>query len=159
MKLPLIFFLIFSTANQVFSQALEAEKWQFEAAINISGYNSLSISLEKEYTVNKFKFGPRVELLNPFGDLIYMVNDTSGFSQKAQIRLRLLQVEWSATDKIRIGAAPFWMLGPLPQRGYYKVPSSVYVHFDLDEKKTLSSEIAFTTSWEELSQISIRKTF
>lgn len=159
MKLLLIIFLLLSTVSQSFSQTLETEKWQFEAAINISGYNSLSISLEKEFTYNQFKFGPRVELLNPFGDLIYMVNDTSGFSQKAQIRLRLLQVEWSATDKIRIGAAPFWLLGPLPRRGYYKVPSSVYVHFDLDEKKTLSSEIAFTTSWNELAQISIRKTF
>lgn len=156
--LVLFYFLILSTT--LFAQTNESEKWQFEAAINVSEYNSLSISLEKEFTVNKFKFGPRIELLNPFGNLTYQVDgDTNTYQQTAQIRLRLVQFEWCIHDKIRIGAAPFWLLGPLPRYGYYKTPSSIYAHFDLDKEKTLSAEITLSTSRSELRQISVRKVF
>jgi hypothetical protein len=143
-----------------FLRAQESEKWQFESAINISGYNSLSISLEKEYTVGQFKFGPRVELLSPFGDLKYQVpGDSNIYRQSAQVRLRLLQIEWCVADRIRLGVAPIWMLGPLPRYGYYKTPSSIYAHFDLDKEKTLNTEISLSTTWDELMQISIRKVF
>ena len=153
----LFFLLVTTTLN---AQMQESEKWQFESAINISGYNSLSISVEKEYTVGKFKFGPRAELLIPFGDQTYQVDgDSNIYRQTAQVRLRLMQIEWCVQDRIRLGIAPFWMLGPLPRYGYYKTPSSIYAHFDLDEAKTLSSEVSFSTTWDELMQISIRKVF
>jgi hypothetical protein len=157
----LILFLLASMSLKAQKAPLqESEKWQFESSINISGYNSLSISVEKEYTFGKFKFGPRVELLIPIDDITYQVSgDSNIYRQNAQIRLRLMQIEWCVQDRIRLGISPFWMLGPLPRYGYYKTPSSIYAHFDLDEAKTLSSEVSFSTTWNELIQISIRKVF
>jgi len=43
-----------------------SEKYAVELAANISYYNSLSISVEREFTYGKWKFGPRVELVNLF---------------------------------------------------------------------------------------------
>lgn len=156
----LIFLLFLLTSMYAKAQTIESEKWQFESAINISGYNSLSISLEREYTYNRFKFGPRIELISPFAELTYQVpEDSNIYRQTAQVRLRLMQIEWCVQDRVRLGIAPFWMLGPLPRYGYYKTPSSIYAHFDLDEAKTLNCEVSISTTWDELAQISIRKVF
>jgi len=159
MKKILSVLLIF-LSGFLMAQTEDNGKWKFEGAVNISEYSSLSISLEREYTYKKITFGPRVELVNPFSVLTYQIDgDTNIYQQFAQIRLRLLQVEWEASDRIKIGIAPFWMLGPLPRRGYYKTPSSAYVHFDLDKAKTLSSEISISTNFPEIVLISFRKVF
>jgi hypothetical protein len=72
-----------------------------------------------------------------------------------QFRLRLAQVEYQLNDIIRVGIAPFWLLGPLPKNGYYKTPTTIYAHIQL--KEGFSFEPSFTTSSRELIQLSFRK--
>ena len=140
------------------------ERWITEAAINVSTVNSLSISIEKEFQYERWTFGPRIELVNLFRPLSYRVDSFAGsldttLQQYAQIRIRLAQVEYQLTDRIRLGCAPFWMLGPIPRRGWYQTPTSVYAHFDLDEPKTLSLEASLNTYQQGLAQLSLRKRF
>lgn len=132
----------------------QSERYMVEIAANVSQYNSLSISVEKEFTYGRFTFGPRVELLNPFNNQIYKGEDST-FIMNAQVRLRLAQIEYSVNDKIRLGVAPFWLLGPLPRNGFYRTPSSIYAHFQL--KEGLSLETSFTSSEREMVQLSLRK--
>jgi len=140
------------------------ERWSVEAGINISSQNSLSISIEKEFQYNRWKFGPRIELVNLFQPINYRVDNFDGsqdtvLQQRAQIRIRLAQIEYQLTDRIRLGCAPLWMLGPIPRRGWYQTPTSVYAHFDLDEPKTLSLEASLNTYQQGLAQLSLRKRF
>jgi hypothetical protein len=67
----------------------------------------------------------------------------------------LAQIEYTLNDKVRVGMAPFWMLGPVPRKGFYKTPTSLYAHIQL--KEGLSLETSFTTSVNEMVQISFRK--
>ena len=140
------------------------ERWSVEAGINISSQNSLSISIEKEFQYNRWKFGPRIELVNLFQPINYRVDNFDGsqdtvLQQRAQIRIRLAQIEYQLTDRIRLGCAPLWMLGPIPRYGWYQTPTSVYAHFDLDEPKTISLETSLSTSSSQLVQLSLRKRF
>jgi len=132
----------------------QSEKIFAEMSANISYYNSLSISMEKEFTYGKFTFGPRVELLNLFNTQTYEGGDTT-FTMNTQVRLRLAQIEYRLNEYVKLGVAPLWLLGPLPRNGYYKTPSSVYAHIQL--KEGLSLETSFTTSDQEMVQISLRK--
>lgn len=154
----LLFSSLFFTANAQ-DTIKQTERYMVEMGVNISYYNSLSISVEKEFTYGRFTFGPRVELLNPFNSQTYPGQTPEGkdttFIMNAQVRLRLAQIEYSVNDKIRLGVAPFWLLGPLPRNGFYKTPSSIYAHFQL--KEGLSLETLFTTSDQEMVQISLRK--
>ena len=132
----------------------QSEKIFAEMSANISYYNSLSISMEKEFTYGKFTFGPRVELLNLFNTQTYEGGDTT-FTINTQVRLRIAQIEYRLNEYVKLGVAPLWLLGPLPRNGYYKTPSSVYAHIQL--KEGLSLETSFTTSDQEMVQISLRK--
>jgi len=132
-----------------------AESWQAELAVNVSGYNSLSISIEKSFTYGRWVFGPRVELLNIFGSETYKGKD-SAYQMTAQLRVRLAQIEYRLNPNVRIGIAPLWMLGPLPKNGLYKTPTSLYAHIRI--KEGLSLETSFTNSDRELVQLSFRKT-
>ena len=132
----------------------QSEKIFAEMSANISYYNSLSISMEKEFTYGKFTFGPRVELLNLFNTQTYEGGDTT-FTMNTQVRLRLVQIEYRLNEYVKLGVAPLWLLGPLPINGYYKTPSSVYAHVQL--KEGLSLETSFTISDQETVQISLRK--
>jgi len=132
----------------------QSEKIFAEMSANISYYNSLSISMEKEFTYGKFTFGPRVELLNLFNTQTYEGGDTT-FTMNTQVRLRLVQIEYRLNEYVKLGVAPLWLLGPLPRNGYYKTPSSVYAHVQL--KEGLSLETSFTISDQETVQISLRK--
>ena|SRR6056300_1006481 len=132
----------------------QSEKIFAEMSANISYYNSLSISMEKEFTYGKFTFGPRVELLNLFNTQTYEGGDTT-FTMNTQVRLRLVQIEYRLNEYVKLGVAPLWLLGPLPINGYYKTPSSVYAHVQL--KEGLSLETSFTISDQEMVQISLRK--
>jgi len=132
-----------------------SEKYTIELAANISHYSSLSISVEKEFTYGKWKFGPRVELVNLFANQPYLGEDSAYF-MNAQLRIRLVQIEYQVNPHLRVGIAPFWMLGPLPKNGFYKTPSSIYAHIQL--KEGLSLETSITTSSQELIQLSFRKT-
>lgn len=154
--LPLCFLLLFSLSSiaGVKDTTVQKERFVTEMAVNLSIYNSLSISVEKEFTYGKFTFGPRVELVNLFNPELYEGEDST-FAMNTQLRIRLAQVEYSLNDKIKIGVAPFWMLGPLPRNGFYKTPTSIYTHIQL--KEGLSLETSFTTSQNEMVQISIRK--
>ena len=147
--------LLFSLILSQFVLAQDtSERWNVEMSANIAQYNSLSISIEKEFTYGKFKFGPRVELVNLFESQSYKAEDTT-FQMTSQIRLRLAQIEYTLNDKVRVGMAPFWMLGPVPRKGFYKTPTSLYAHIQL--KEGLSLETSFTTSVNEMVQISFRK--
>lgn len=138
--------------------AKTSERIFVEAGINFTTKSSLSISIEKEFTYNRWKFGPRIELVNLFDTVQYRGgNDT--FTQTAQVRLRLAQIEYQLNNYLRIGIAPIWMLGPLPRKGFYRTPSSIWAHFDLDVPKTLSLEITLTNSEDQLLQIGLRKKF
>jgi hypothetical protein len=132
----------------------QSEKIFAEMSANISYYNSLSISMEKEFTYGKFTFGPRVELLNLFNTQTYEGGDTT-FTMNTQVRLRLVQIEYRLNEYVKLGVAPLWLLGPLPRNGYYKTPSSIYAHVQL--KEGLSLETSFTISDQEMVQISLRK--
>jgi len=132
----------------------QSEKIFAEMSANISYYNSLSISMEKEFTYGKFTFGPRVELLNLFNTQTYEGGDTT-FTMNTQVRLRLVQIEYRLNEYVKLGVAPLWLLGPLPINGYYKTPSSIYAHVQL--KEGLSLETSFTISDQETVQISLRK--
>lgn len=123
-------------------------------AANVSDYNSLSISIEKTFTDGKWLFGPRVELVNLFNTLSYKGEDST-YQMNAQMRVRLGQIEYQVNNHVRLGIAPFWLLGPLPRNGFYKTPTSVYAHFQL--KEGLSLETSFTTSQREFAQLSLRK--
>jgi len=125
-----------------------------EMAVNVSYYNSLSISIEKEFTYGKFKFGPRAELVNLFTTENYKGGDST-YQMNTQFRLRLVQVEYQLNDKIRVGIAPLWLLGPLPKNGYYKTPTTIYAHIQL--KEGFSFEPSITSSNRELIQLSFRK--
>jgi len=131
-----------------------SESWGVEMAANISYYNSLSVSIEKSFNYGKWVFGPRVELLNIFGSETYQ-GDDSTYAMTSQVRIRLAQVEYKINPSVRIGIAPFWLLGPLPRNSFYKTPTSVYAHIQLREN--LSLETSFTSSQKEAVQISVRK--
>jgi len=132
-----------------------SEKYTIELAASISNYSSLSISAEKEFTYGKWKFGPRVELVNLFANQSYQGEDSAYF-MNMQLRIRLAQIEYQVNPHLRVGIAPFWMLGPLPKNGFYKTPSSIYAHIQL--KEGFSLETSITTSSQELIQLSFRKT-
>ena len=132
----------------------QSESVFVEMAVNISYYNSLSIGIEKEFTYGKFKFGPRAELVNLFTTESYEGGDST-YQMNTQFRLRLAQVEYQLNDKIRVGIAPLWLLGPLPKNGYYKVPTTIYAHIQL--KEGFSFEPSITSSSRELIQFSFRK--
>ena len=137
------------------AQSLDtSESWDIEFAANVSTYNSLSVSIEKSFNYGRWVFGPRVELLNIFGSETYQAEDST-YSMNNQVRIRLAQIEYKINPSVRIGIAPFWMLGPLPRNGFYKTPTSVYAHIQL--KEGLSVETSFTSSQREAVQISIRK--
>ena len=129
-------------------------KYAIEMAANISHYNSLSISVEKTFTEGRWLFGPRVELINLFDTTSYRGEDST-YYMKAQLRIRLAQIEYKVNDHLRLGIAPFWLLGPLPRNGFYKTPTSIYAHVQL--KEGLSLETSFTNSTNELIQLSLRK--
>ena len=135
-----------------------SERIFVEAAINYTTKSSLSISIEKEFTYNRWKFGPRIELVNLFDTVQYRGgNDT--LIQTAQVRLRLAQIEYQLNNHLRIGIAPIWMLGPLPRKGFYRTPTSIWAHIDLDNPKTLSLEVTLTNSRDQLLQLGLRKKF
>ena len=133
----------------------QSEKISIEMSVNVSSYNSLSISIEKEYTYGKWKFGPRVELVNMFSYQSYVGEDDSTYLMSSQIRLRLAQIEYQINPRLRVGVAPFWMLGPIPSQGFYKTPTTFYAPLQL--KEGLSLETSLTSSERELVQLSIRK--
>lgn len=157
MKCLVFWILILFSPLFVFSQdslPTQSERINIELAANFGLYNSLSASIEKEFTHGKWKFGPRVELINIFGKEPYTAEGVE-FEMIAQLRARLLQLEYQVTDRIRIGVAPFWVLGPLPKQGFYKLPSSVYTHIQI--KEGFSLETSLTNSKRELFQFSLRK--
>lgn len=142
------------------TNTIERERYNVELAINVSQYNSLSISIEKEFQYNNFYFGPRIEILNPFRQLTYTVkenNKDTTYTTDWQWRIRLAQVEYQVTNRIRIGIAPFWMLGPVPRHGYYQTPTSIYTTVWLDPNKTLQLEALFQTTSQAPLQLSVRK--
>ena len=159
MKYLAILYLLLFSSLFAFSQESDtiqkSERVFVEMSVNISTYNSLSISVEKEFTYGKWKFGPRVELVNLFANQPYQGEDSTYF-MNTQLRIRLLQIEYQVNPHLRVGIAPFWMLGPLPKNGFYKTPSSIYAHIQL--KEDLSLETGITTSGQELIQLSFRKT-
>ncbi len=129
--------------------------------INPTDTTNRTIPIEKEFQYNKFFFGPRIEILNPFKQLTYTVKEKgkdTTYTTDWQVRIRLAQIEYQATDRIRIGIAPFWMLGPVPRRGYYQTPTSLYATFWLDQPKTLQLECLFQTTSQAPVQLSVRKT-
>ena len=150
--LTCLFSLFFLFANGQSKDT--SSKYAIEMAANISYYNSLSISVEKTFTEGRWLFGPRVELVNLFDTASYRGED-SIYNMKAQLRIRLAQIEYRVNDYLRLGIAPFWLLGPLPRNGFYKTPTSIYAHIQL--KEGLSLETSFTTSTNELIQLSLRK--
>ena len=148
------------TTNITDTIPIERERYNIELATNISTYNSLSVSIEKEFQYNRFFFGPRIEILNPFQAQTYTVqvnNQDTTYTTDWQWRIRLAQIEYQATDRIRVGIAPFWMLGPVPRRGYYQTPSSLYATVWLDKHKTLQLECLFQTTSQAPVQLSVRK--
>ena len=148
-------FLLFLSTISVGQSKDTSESWQVEMSANISYYNSLSISVEKSFNYGEWIFGPRLELVNLFADQSYIGEDDSTYSMQNQIRVRLAQIEYQINPRLRIGIAPFWMLGPLPKRGFYKTPSSIYAHLQI--KEGLSLETSFTNSNKEMVQLSFRK--
>ena len=136
------------------SQSNIYEKINFEFACNWATNHSLSISVEKEFTYNKWKFGPRVEFVNLLNSQQYTA-EKKDYEMVAQLRVRLLQLEYQVSDRIRIGIAPIWMKGPLPSSGFYKTPSSAYFHIQL--KEDFSIETSFTNVDRELIELSFRK--
>jgi len=153
--LTLLLLLPYTIGNgQTKLKADTSENWGVEMAANISHYNSLSISIEREFHYNRFTFGPRVELLNLFQSQFYN-GDDSTYKMNAQFRIRLVQIEYRVNPNIKVGISPLWMLGPIPQKGYYKTPTSIYA--DIRLKEGLSFETTFTTSQRELVQLSVRK--
>jgi len=148
------------TTNITDTIPIEKERYNVELAINVSQYNSLSISIEKEFQYNNFFFGPRIEILNPFRQLTYTVKEKgkdTTYTADWQWRIRIAQIEYQATDRIRVGIAPFWMLGPVPRKGYYQTPSSIYATFWLDRPKTLQLECLFQSTGQAPVQLSVRK--
>lgn len=157
MKNLILFILVLSFSLVVSAQdsiPTQSERINVEISTNLSLYNSLSVSIEKEFTHGRWRFGPRVELVNIFGYEPYIAEKVN-FKMIAQMRVRLLQLEYQVTDRVRIGITPFWMLGPLPKKGFYKVPSSVYSHVQL--KEGFSLETSLTNSKRELFQLSLRR--
>jgi len=171
MKWPLYFIFYFcsicsaaaqqaDTINITNTVPVQKESFNVELAINVSEYNSLSVSIEKEFQYNKFYFGPRIEILNPFRQPTYTVqanNKDTTYTTDWQWRIRLTQVEYQVNPKIRIGIAPIWMLGPVPRRGYYQTPTSLYATFWLDPHKTLQLECLLQTTSQAPVQLSVRK--
>ena len=149
------------TTNITNTVPIERESYNVELAVNVSQYNSLSISIEKEFQYNKFFFGPRIEILNPFQAQAYTVqvnNQDTTYTSNWQWRIRLAQIEYQASNRIRIGIAPIWMLGPQPRRGYYQTPSSLYATVWLDKQATLQLECLLQTTSQAPVQLSVRKT-
>jgi len=159
MKYLAILCLLLFSSLFAFSQKSDtiqkSERVFVEMSANISTYNSLSISVEKEFTYGKWKFGPRVELVNLFNAIDYIAEDDSTYSMSSQLRIRLAQIEYQINPHLRVGVAPFWMLGPIPPKGFYKTPTTFYAHLQL--KEGFSFESSITTSSKEFYQFSFRK--
>ena len=159
MKYLAILCLLLFSSLFAFSQESDtiqtSERVFVEMSVNISTYNSLSISVEKEFTYGRWKFGPRVELVNLFNDVNYVAEEDSNYSMSAQLRIRLTQIEYQINPRLRVGVAPFWMLGPIPSQGFYKTPTTFYAHLQL--KEGFSFEPSITTSSKEFFQFSFRK--
>ena len=148
----ILFFPLFTFSQD--SLPTQSEKINVELAANFGLYSSLSASIEKEFTYGKWKFGPRVELINIFGNESYIA-EKMDYEMIAQLRVRLLQLEYQVADRVRVGVVPFWMLGLLPRQGFYKVPSSIYTHIQI--KEGFSLETSLTNNKRELFQFSLRK--
>jgi len=136
------------------SKPKTSEEINVEFATNVGTNNSLSISVEKTFTYNKWKFGPRVEFASLLNIQPYTA-EKMDYEMIAQLRVRLLQLEYQLTDRIRIGIAPIWMKRPLPHYGFYQTPSSVYTHIQLKEGFCL--EATLTNADRELFELSFRK--
>ena len=140
---------------------IEKERYNVELAINVSEYNSLSVSIEKEFQYNNFFFGPRIEILNPFQTQAYTVDyygKDSTMQANWQVRIRLAQIEYQINPSTRIGIAPLWMSGPVPSHGYYQTPTSIYATFWLDQPKTLQFECILQNADRQRIQLVLRKT-
>ena len=150
-----IILCFFTSSLYSFGQSKDStEQVNFELSANVSSRSSLSISIEKEFTYGNWLFGPRVELINLFTPVNYVGGDST-YQMLAQLRIRLIQIEYRVNSHLRVGVAPFWMLGPLPQAGFYKTPTSIYAHIQL--KEGLSLETTYTMAYQDAFQISIRK--
>lgn len=155
-NLILIFTFFFPTL--LIGQPIEQEKWRAELSFNLSNYNSFSASIEKEFRYNNWYFGPRVELLNPFGVVKYNTSDTinNGYKEmRSQFRIQLLRLEWQKNKKLRFGISPFWMLGPIPREGFYQINTSVWASIYFKETKRV--EVSLNSAKEIPFQISLRQ--
>ena len=139
---------------------IETEKFNLEVSCLVSNYTATSISIEKEFQLNKFYFGPRIELVKLITPQDYKVHElghTDTLAQQSQLRIRLSKFEWQVTQKIRLGIAPFWMLGPIPARGWYQTPTSIWITYWIDKPQTLYANITLHNTNEALWQISLTK--
>lgn len=162
------FFLLFfslSSAGALKAQdtTTTKERINVEMAIQVKpDYTAYSLSIEREFQYNQFYFGPRIELENPFRQQQYRVvenNRDTVHYYNLLLNIRLVQIEYQLNPHLRIGIAPFWMQGPLPRKGWYKTPSSIYAHFWLDKPQTLQLIAQFNTHLPNPVQLELRKRF
>lgn len=139
------------------------ERINVEMAIQIkSTYTAYSLSIEKEFQYNQFYFGPRIEVENPIGNQQYRPdpdNKDSQYVYRALLNIRLVQIEYQVNPYLRIGIAPVWMQGPLPRKGWYRTPTSLYAHFWLDRTRSLQLIAQANTHLPNPVQLELRKRF
>ena len=153
MKSLLSTLIFFVSSFNIYGQVQE-EKWRTELSFNMSTYSALSASIEKEFRYNDWYFGPRVELVNPFGTIKYTTQKGDKY-MTSQIRVQLLRVEWEKDKIMRFGIAPFWMLGPIPREGFYQINTSIWAGIRISETKRI--EAGFNTAREIPFQVSFRQ--
>ena len=145
------------------TKPIEKERYNVEMAIQVKpDYTAYAFSIEKEFQYNNFYFGPRIEIENPFSRQAYIVQekgkDTIHY-YNLLLNIRLVQIEYQLNPQVRVGIAPFWMQGPLPRKGWYKTPTSLYAQFWLDKPKSLQLVAQFNTHLPNPVQLELRKRF
>ena len=153
MKKVLILLIILHSSILSGAQ-VQQERLVGEVNATFSSYTSFSVTVGKEFRYNKWFFGPRIDLVNPIGLLTYRTKDGE-MTMSSQVRVYLSRIEWQGWDNVRIGASPFWMLGPIPRNGYYLTPSSVWVNYKLSEKRRIEATV--TNNTDILIQLSFRQ--
>ena len=153
MKTLFLTFTLLISSFTLYSQ-IEEELCRAELNFNVSTYNSLSASIEKEFRYNDWYFGPRVEVMNPFG-LVRYNTEKGEMTMRAQLRIQPLRLEWEKNQRIRFGISPFWMLGPIPRQGFYQVNTSIWTSIRLTESKRI--EAGLNTAKEIPFQVSFRQ--
>lgn len=150
----LIIYLLISAGS--IGSSVAQDSLRINLAATASSYHSWSIGFSQMFPWGKFRLGPSADycVLTRYEE--YQA-DGESFLMDAQLRINLVNIEYPIGDRVSVGVSPFWLLAPLPRRGYYKIPSSIYARFEI--YNNLFYKAVITNTDREFMQMSLIKRF